>query len=121
MALIATGRESILFGSNWFLFLYFHIFYALKLFMIKTCKRNSIYTIIIGVLLIQGCMKKQCYTCTTTYPQLMSDTFSLADSVHSYCDITIEKAEVIENNGTLKREYTINGKPQIIETKTTCE
>jgi hypothetical protein len=85
-------------------------------------KRNSILTITIGALLIfQSCMKKQCYTCTTTYPQVINDSLKMADSLHSYCDIAIEKAKLIESKGTFDKEYTVSGKTQIIATNTDCE
>jgi hypothetical protein len=87
-------------------------------------KRNNLLAIALTIhalLVFQGCMKKQCYTCTTTYPQVINDSLKMADSLHSYCDITIEKAELIERNGTFDKAYTVSGNTQIIKTNTNCE
>lgn len=85
-------------------------------------KRHNILTAAIIVLLIfQGCMKKRCYICTTTYPQIVNDSLNMADSLHRYCDITIENAKLIESNGTFDKEYMVNGNTQIIRTNTDCE
>jgi uncharacterized protein YcfL len=89
--------------------------------MTNNCKRNCIYAMIISAFLIEGCMKKQCYTCTTTYPVVIQNTVKMADSTTTHCDITIEKAKLIESNGTFDKEYTIDGNKQKIQTNTTCE
>lgn len=66
-------------------------------------------------------MKKQCYTCITAYPQIINDSLEMADSTHSYCDFTIEKAGLVESMGTFDKEYIVNGNAQIIRTTTDCK
>jgi hypothetical protein len=84
-------------------------------------KKNRVYLIMISVVLIQGCMKKKCYTCTTTYPMVKQDTLVMSDSMHNYCDLTVEKAKLIENRGTFDSTYSINGKMHTVKTNTICE
>jgi hypothetical protein len=70
---------------------------------------------------IQSCMKNKCYQCVTIYPQVGIDSFSMQDSVHAYCDITMEKKEVIETSGSFSKVYHLKDSTLYIQTTTTCK
>jgi hypothetical protein len=68
-----------------------------------------------------ACMKKQCYSCNTSYPELSFDSFTMQNRISRYCDITVERSEHLELTGNKDTLILVNGNPYIIKVTTTCE
>lgn len=72
------------------------------------------------VVLFSGCMKDDCYRCTTTLPLVAADTFYFADSVHEHCEIDKERKSEIETGGTHQDSYMVNDQEILLPTRTQC-
>lgn len=68
-----------------------------------------------------SCMKKQCYSCYTSYPEIMQDSIVLKVRQQAYCDITAERAEYLEQIGSKDTLINKGGVLQSIKVITTCE
>jgi hypothetical protein len=68
-----------------------------------------------------SCMKKQCYSCLTSYPVGVADSFLINERQQTYCDITAERAQYLEQTGTKDTVLSVRGDLRNLKITTTCE
>ena len=90
----------------------------------RTVTVHLLTLLVIGLfmtILLSSCMKKQCISCTTQYPEITGDTFHMQTRTNQYCDVTVEKGDHLERLGNKDTLLLLNGHVVPVRITTDCE